>query len=176
MSLINYISDDFFHHNHDRLAYQSRPNQYSDLIWSLPDIRMSKRLLKDFQIQQHIANDGTFQVQLHVEDFKPEEISVKTVGDSIIIDGNHEERKDNIGLIARHIVRRYQLPIGYKTENVASTLTSDGLLTIKCPKTEAIEGVLVREVKIEPIGPAHVKKDDDIKMEAVKEKTEEIKS
>lgn len=187
MSFSSYFFDNFFHRYQDLFGTELYPNQY--LICSLPEHRIHRSFtypiqklkshlaqIEDYQKNLHIGKDGKFHLHLDVEHFKPDEISVKTVDNSIIIEAKHDEREDELGFISRHSVRRYELPSGYKTEHLVSKLSSDGILTIECPKTEAIEGVLVREVKIQHSGPARVtsgKSDVDKKIEAVKEGTEE---
>lgn len=102
-----------------------------------------------------MGKDG-FQVCLNVQHFQPNEISVKTVDNSIVVDASHEERKDSHGYISRRFTRRYALPEGYKAEDVISSISSDGLLSIRCPKTEpAVEGN-VRHIQIQQTGPARV--------------------
>jgi len=49
-------------------------------------------------------------VNLDVTHFKPEEISVKVVGNQVTIEGKHEEREDDHGLIQRYFKRTYILP------------------------------------------------------------------
>ncbi|CAL1300967.1 unnamed protein product [Larinioides sclopetarius] len=75
---------------------------------------------------------------LNVSHFKPDEISVKTVDNYIVIHGKHEEKTDEHGFIAREFTRRYMLPEGAEPEKVVSKLTPDGVLTIEAPK-KAIE-------------------------------------
>ncbi|XP_050300755.1 alpha-crystallin B chain-like [Anthonomus grandis grandis] len=77
-----------------------------------------------------------FQVKLDVDGFKPEELKVKTITDqnAIEIEGKHEEREDDHGLISRHFVRRFVLPKGHDLKNVVSSLTDDGVLTVTAPK------------------------------------------
>lgn len=50
------------------------------------------------------------QVILDVQQFTPNEISVKTTEKFIIVEGKHEEKADEHGFVSRHFVRRYQLP------------------------------------------------------------------
>lgn len=95
-----------------------------------------------------------FQVCLDVQQFGPNEITVKTVGRQIIIEGKHEEKEDEHGYISRHFVRKYLLPDGYKPEEVISTLSSDGVLNISAPKIVAVEEG-ERVVPIMATGPAH---------------------
>ncbi|XP_020279376.1 protein lethal(2)essential for life isoform X1 [Pseudomyrmex gracilis] len=75
-----------------------------------------------------------FQVILDVQQFSPDEITVKTVDNHVIVEAKHEERQDEHGYISRHFVRRYVLPSSHNLDNVTSTLSSDGVLTITAPK------------------------------------------
>ena len=75
-----------------------------------------------------------FQVIVDVQQFSPEEIQVKTVDNSIVIEGKHEEKKDEHGYVSRQFSRRYVLPQGHDIGNVQSSLSSDGVLTITAPK------------------------------------------
>lgn len=74
------------------------------------------------------------QVILDVQQFSPDEITVKTVDNDVIVEAKHEEKQDEHGYISRHFVRRYVLPPSHDLVNVTSTLSSDGVLTITAPK------------------------------------------
>ncbi|XP_026487012.1 protein lethal(2)essential for life-like [Vanessa tameamea] len=74
-----------------------------------------------------------FQVNLDVQHFAPEEISVKTADGFLIIEAKHEERKDEHGFIARSFTRRYRIPDGIQEDCVTSKLSSDGVLSITAP-------------------------------------------
>jgi len=74
------------------------------------------------------------QVILDVQQFSPDEITVKTIDNQIIVEAKHEEKQDEHGYISRHFVRRYVLPSSHDLANVTSTLSSDGVLTITAPK------------------------------------------
>ncbi|ENN77550.1 protein lethal(2)essential for life [Dendroctonus ponderosae] len=83
-----------------------------------------------------------FQANLDVQQFKPEEITVKVTGENVLtIEGKHEEKQDQHGYISRHFVRRYVVPKSYDIGRVESKLSSDGVLTITAPpsSTEAVE-------------------------------------
>lgn len=119
-----------------------------------------------------IGKDG-FQVCVDVQHFAPNEISVKTVDDTIVVEGKHEERQDQHGYISRQFTRRYTLPDGYDAEHVVSQLSSDGVLTIKAPPpAKAIDGNNVRIVQIQQTGPAHltVKRKGDEESEEIRDK------
>jgi crystallin alpha B len=83
----------------------------------------------------NVINDkDKFQVNLDVQQFKPEEITVKTVDNSITVEGRHEEKQDEHGYITRHFVRRYVLPKDVHVEQVQCNLSSDGILSVAVPK------------------------------------------
>lgn len=83
-----------------------------------------------------------FQVNLDVQQFAPNEITVKATGENTItVEGKHEEKQDEHGYISRHFVRKYVLPKGHDINQTVSSLSSDGVLTITAPKVdkEALE-------------------------------------
>lgn len=103
-----------------------------------------------------IMGDKGFQVCVDVHQFAPKEISVKTVGSSVVIEGKHEERPDEHGYIQRHFVRRYNLPESHDVDHVQTTLSSDGVLTVKAPlKAQALKAN-EKDVAIQHTGPAHL--------------------
>ncbi|XP_045507551.1 protein lethal(2)essential for life-like [Colias croceus] len=114
------------------------------------------------------ADKDKFQVNLDVQHFSPEEISVKTTDGYIIVEGKHEEKKDEHGYISRQFVRRYALPDGCKADAVESRLSSDGVLTVTAPRQPTISKN-ERSVPIQHTGP--VKKEiKDANQQEIKEK------
>ncbi|KAJ8949311.1 hypothetical protein NQ318_006736 [Aromia moschata] len=105
-----------------------------------------------------IQDKEKFQVKLDVQDFKPEEISVKTLnGNSIEIEAKHEEKHDNDkGYISRQLVRRFVLPKGHDLKSVQSSLSSDGVLTITAPKR--VEELEEKTIPVTHIGSEEGKK------------------
>lgn len=69
-----------------------------------------------------------------MQQFKPDELTVKMVDDFVVVDGKHEERQDEHGFISRQFQRRYKLPSDVDPDTVLSQLSSDGVLTISVPK------------------------------------------
>lgn len=113
-------------------------------------------LAKSDLASTQIGKDG-FEVHLDVHQFAPNEIVVKTVDNTILVEATHEERQDEHGYISRQFKRRYVLPKEFNIEQVVSQLSSDGLLTIKAPAPpEAGDKSNVRVVQIQHTGPAHV--------------------
>lgn len=91
----------------------------------------------EYDKSQHFDKDG-FQASIDVHHFTPAEISVKAVGNTIFVEGKHGEQTDGFGSIERHFIRKYELPKEYDMANVHSTLSNDGVLTIKAPLPAAI--------------------------------------
>lgn len=82
------------------------------------------------------ADKNKFQVTLDVQQFAPEEVSVKVVGRNVIINGKHEEKQDEHGWISRQFVRKYLVPEQCDIDQLKSSLSSDGVLTITAPRKE----------------------------------------
>ncbi|XP_075237097.1 protein lethal(2)essential for life-like [Lycorma delicatula] len=81
-----------------------------------------------------VNSENDFRVSLDVQQFKPEEITVKLQDDFLVVDAKHEERQDKHGFISRHFTRRYKLPENVDTDQIKSNLSSDGVLTLTAPK------------------------------------------
>lgn len=95
--------------------------------------------------------DG-FVVSLNVEHFAPNEINVKVVDNCILVEAKHEERaEDGESYVSRHFTRRYVLPDQFNVKNVISTLSSDGILTVKAPPKQ-IDQENTRNIEIQQTG------------------------
>jgi len=85
------------------------------------------------------ADKDKFQVNLDVQHFAPEEITVKVSGNNTItVEGKHKEKQDEHGFISRQFVRKYVLPEGHDTNNLVSNLSSDGVLSITAPRLDQV--------------------------------------
>ncbi len=52
------------------------------------------------------------------------------IGAYIVVEARHPEKSDDLGLIERHFVRKFNLPKYVNPDLVTSNLTHDGQLTI----------------------------------------------
>ncbi|XP_026462343.1 protein lethal(2)essential for life-like isoform X2 [Ctenocephalides felis] len=111
-------------------------------------------LLKQDSGSTVTADKDKFQVILDVQQFSPKEITVKTQDNFVIVEGKHEEKQDEHGFISRHFVRRYMLPAEHNPNDVVSSLSSDGVLTITAPKKALPPPSTERVVPITQTGPA----------------------
>ncbi|KAL0859423.1 hypothetical protein ABMA27_010602 [Loxostege sticticalis] len=169
MALLPYLFDDL------------RPRRVRDQLFGLdladdlltdvldrPQIQL-RRYIRPWRNLSAVARDvgstiksdkDKFQVNIDVQHFDPEEISVKTSDGYIVVEGKHEERKDEHGYISRQFKRRYALPEGCNPETVESRLSSDGVLTVVAPKTSGDKDE--RAVPITHTGPVRRKPQDEV--------------
>ncbi|KAL0810062.1 hypothetical protein ABMA28_010880 [Loxostege sticticalis] len=98
------------------------------------------------------ADKDKWQINVDVQHFAPDEITVKTVDGYIIVEGKHEEKKDEHGFISRQFTRKFKLPEDSNPDAVESRLSSDGVLTVVAPrKADSVKGE--RSVPIQQTGP-----------------------
>lgn len=142
---------------HDDFGFGLVPSEFSREFRDME--RRSRDLARRMrdEVMEPIPTTGKdgFQVSVDVQQFTPNEISVKTNDNSVMIIGKHEERPDEHGYISRQFVRRYTLPPGYDPNTISTELSSDGILTIKAPLPKALENK-ERLVSIQHTGPARL--------------------
>lgn len=95
-----------------------------------------------------------YQIILDIQQFTPNEVTVRTTDKFIIVEGKHEEKQDEHGFVSRHFTRKYMLPAGHQAEDVVSTLSSDGILTVVAPKRALPPPNAERAVPITHVGPS----------------------
>lgn len=135
----------------------------NSLIRQLKHAAKLAELEKNFQM----GKDG-FEVNLNVKNFKPEEVIVQTVDDCIIVEAKCERKNDH-ELVSSQYRRRFELP--ERSDNVTSTMSSDGILTIKCPKTP-IEKIDGRKIEIQLTGAVRPTSVQDCDEKSTNEKNE----
>uniref|UniRef100_D3TRY7 Crystallin alpha B n=1 Tax=Glossina morsitans morsitans TaxID=37546 RepID=D3TRY7_GLOMM len=110
------------------------------------------------------VNDEKFEVILDVQQFSPNEITVKVTDRSVVVEAKHEEKQDEHGYVSRQFTRRYMLPNDVNPDNVTSSLSSDGLLTVTAPMKKLPPPGSERVVPIAQTGPSS-KEDNEKKVE-----------
>lgn len=70
---------------------------------------------------------------IDVKDFKPGDINVKTVDDTVVVEGKIEQKEGN-SIKTQVFTRRFMLPPSVNMNAVSSALSRDGVLTINAPK------------------------------------------
>ena len=80
-----------------------------------------------------MEND-TYKIEMDVQNFKPEELVIKTVGNTVQVEAKHEEKtSDGSSFSSRNFSQSYTLPSGVDPDSVCSSLSKDGKLTIEAP-------------------------------------------
>ncbi|XP_076020290.1 heat shock protein beta-1-like [Genypterus blacodes] len=99
----------------------------------------------------------SWKINLDVNHFAPEEITITTKEGYLQIAGNHEERHDEHGLVSRCFNRKYKLPQGVDLQHISSSLSVDGVLSIEAPAPRAAAGDHIDEVVI----PVQIRQEKD---------------
>jgi len=84
-------------------------------------------------------DEGKFQVEFDVQDYRPEELSIKTEGDVLVVLAKHETKADEAGgnsgsYVSKQFEQRFTLPSGVKPEEISSSLSKEGVLTVSAPR------------------------------------------
>ncbi|XP_034236840.1 alpha-crystallin B chain-like [Thrips palmi] len=122
-----------------RLVDASAPEQRERAVrrQSYPGRPSILQLLKRELGEMSRPDDGknAFIVNVDVQDYRPEELSVQVTKDDgyVVVEGSHEERPDEHGLVRRQFTRRYKLPDGVDPDSIKSKLTADGVLQVSAP-------------------------------------------
>jgi len=78
-----------------------------------------------------------FQVEFNVQDYTPEELSIKTEGDVLIVLAKHETKAEGgQSFVSKQFEQRFSLPSGVKPEKITSSLSKDGFLTVTAPRDQ----------------------------------------
>ncbi len=84
-------------------------------------------------------DEGRFQVEFDVRDYRPEELSIKTEGDVLIVLAKHETKTEGGGsFVSKQFEQRFTLPSGVQPESITSSLAKDGTLTVTAPRQKAV--------------------------------------
>ncbi|XP_004923863.1 alpha-crystallin A chain [Bombyx mori] len=126
----------------------------SQFSWRQPGLREGSSIKKD---------KSKFQINLDIQHFSPDDITVKIVDGFVVVEALHEEKQDQHGWVSRRFTRRCPIPEGCDTDAVESRLSSDGVLTVSMPLQRRISNE--RRVPIIQTGP--VKISDEPKPECV---------
>jgi len=96
-------------------------------------------------IQVSASNDK-FQIQLELPGFAPEDFSLKTKDDIIVVEAVHEAQDQDGSTGSRKFTREFKMPSGVVREQIASTYSGEGILTVSAPRViTAPEGAQISE-------------------------------
>lgn len=89
----------------------------------------SYNLSKEEMDRKSSISNEEFHVFVDVKEYRPDEITVKTINEMVIVEGKQNKRSPNE--VPRHFVRHFQLPEFFDSEDVFSTISDDGILEVK---------------------------------------------
>ncbi|KAJ8380174.1 hypothetical protein SKAU_G00009520 [Synaphobranchus kaupii] len=101
-------------------------------------------------VSEILTGQDRWQVNLDINHFSPEEISIKTKEGYLEITGKHEERQDEHGFVSRYFTRKYKLPAGIDLQHISSSLSGDGVLSVEGPlPTSSSSAEIVIPIQVE---------------------------
>lgn len=103
------------------------------------NIRSSNVTSDDSQAVSCTEEDDKYKMMIDVKDFKPEDINVKTIDDTVVIEGKIEKKEGN-AVSTQKFTRRFILPSGVNLNAITSALSRDGVLTVNAPKLAIKQG------------------------------------
>jgi len=93
---------------------------------------------------QVTASNDKFVVQLELPGFAPEDFSLKTKDDVIVLEAIHDSKEEES--TSRKYVKELKMPEGVLRDQLASSYSAEGILTISAPRViKAPEGAVVQE-------------------------------
>ncbi|CAH1374110.1 hypothetical protein MTP99_015488 [Tenebrio molitor] len=81
---------------------------------------------------QEDGNNKCLKLRFDVSQYAPEEIVVKTVDNKLLVHAKHEEKTESKS-VYREYNREFLLPKGTNPEQIKSSLSKDGVLTVEAP-------------------------------------------
>ncbi|KAF7639629.1 SHSP domain-containing protein [Meloidogyne graminicola] len=112
-------------------TYSSSPTTGGTLLSSRPIYDPYFENLKSPLIRDE--SDGkSLRLRFDVSQYKPEEVTVKTVDNRLLVYAKHEEKSPS-RTVYREYNQEFMLPRGTNPELISSTLSTDGILTVEAP-------------------------------------------
>ena len=125
-------------------------NWRDDPFWQLYP-RWAEPIFKEgLDVKTNIINDNRkFAVEIDSYQFRPEELQVKTLDDTLLIEGRHEDVRDSNNYTKMYFIRKYQLPADVDPRDINSSIDSHGRLTVEAPKRNISIDDRSRNIQIE---------------------------
>jgi len=145
--------DDAVKKSHAEMDLSMAPFRPQLPAWAIPET--VKEVWKPMMTKTNdevikVTNDDSkFEVTLDVSEYKPEELKVTTVNNTLAIEGKHESSRSDekntpastasgSSTVMRQFSRKWTLPSDANPNEVVSNLSSDGILMITAPRKGAI--------------------------------------
>merc|ERR1739841_425700 len=111
--------------------------------WMIPSrSQMLRNPFKEFKSMfnaeetQVDEDEAKMEVRIDASEYKPEELKVSVQSGRLLVEGKHEEKKeDGSAYVQRGFSRSYTLPKEAQADQMVSHLSSEGVLLITTPKS-----------------------------------------
>ncbi|GBM21746.1 hypothetical protein AVEN_118277-1 [Araneus ventricosus] len=108
--------------------------------------RLEERSISlDHNLTKDIPED--FKICIDCKQFKSNELKVIVEGGCVLVQGNHDLKFDEHGLIKREFTRRLSIPEDVNQEKFSSLLDRYGILTIRAPRKVPLITIPIRTEK-----------------------------
>merc|ERR1712088_585419 len=104
--------------------------------WMIPS--RSQMLQSPFKGFKSMFNEeeSKMEVRINASEYKPEELKVSVQSGTLLVEGKHEEKKeDGSAYVKKSFSRSYTLPKEAQADQMVSNLSSEGVLVITTPKS-----------------------------------------
>merc|ERR1712047_10604 len=111
-------------------------NRWND-DWMVPSRNFDNQFKEFRSLFNKEEEDNTrMEVRIDASEYKPEELKVSVQSGRLLVEGRHEEKKeDGSSYIQRSFSRSYTLPKEAEADKMVSNLSSEGILVITTPKS-----------------------------------------
>lgn len=87
-------------------------------------------------------DDDTYKILVNVENYKPEELVIKTIDNTVHVEATHQEKtSDGRSYSTKSFNQSFTLPRGVNPDLVSSALSKEGVLTISAPLPQPVKSV-----------------------------------
>jgi len=152
--------DEAVRKSHSEMDMDMSPFRPQLPSWAIPDNVRDKWAPMMTKANDEVIkvkdDDSKFEVTLDVSEYKPEELKVTTVNNTLAIEGKHSDSRSDekntpqstasgSSSVMRQFSRKWTLPTNCDPNAVASNLSSDGILMITAPKKSITTQVPVQK-------------------------------
>ncbi|XP_023930009.1 heat shock protein beta-1-like [Lingula anatina] len=123
------------------------PHMSTTSALTFPEFPEARRLTENKSIDFPVVEEGgrkKFKVQFDVHQFRPEELIVKTSGNTVTVHAKHEEKAEGRHQYAEYM-KTISLPEGVDATSLMSTLRHDGVLALEAPLPESMSHIKPKE-------------------------------
>ena len=106
--------------------------------WMIPSRSPFKEFKSMFNEEQTKVDEDDVKMELRINasDYKPEELKVSVQSGRLLVEGKHEEKKeDGSAYVQKSFSRSFTLPKEAEADKIVSNLSSEGVLVVTAPKS-----------------------------------------